>query len=267
MTGLDAALWPWSGALLAWVLVAGFGAGAVRGFAGFGFSALVVASLSPFVEPGPVVAAVMLLEALASAVAAKGVADAVDRRWLLALLAGNAVFVPIGVAALAWLPVQPLRLLVGGVLLCGAVGLRLADGRSFRQTAALRGVASVASGFLQGLAASGGVVAAMLMAATRLPPNVLRATMITFLLYVSLYALGWGFVVSVAGGPAASTLLGADALRWLVVLAPAMVVGMRVGNRAFGQADPDRYRRFVLHLLIVIAALGLATTLVSLARS
>lgn len=253
--------WPGSLALLLLTLVVGVGAGAVRGFAGFGFSALVVAGLSPFVAPGPLVAAVLGLEAVASLSVMRQVADDVDRPWCRALLIGNAVCVPLGLAALAWLPVTPVRLLVGAALLAGAVALRLTDGREFRSTAALRTVAGAASGLLNGLAASGGVAAAMLMATTRPPPAQLRATMITFLLYVSFYALIWSAALTFIGGTAGSALIGMDTLRWGLVLWPAMMLGMRLGQRAFGTAHPGRYRRFVLNLLMVISALGLLNAL------
>jgi uncharacterized protein len=258
--------WPLPWPLLALALLIGFGAGMVRGFAGFGFAALAVGGLSPFVPVGPVVAAAMILEAIASAGVVRSVAADVDRRWLRALLIGNALCVPIGLAALAWLPALQVRLLVGGGLLTAALAMRLADGHSFASTPLLRGTAGVASGLLNGLAASGGVAAAMLMAATRPAPAMLRATMITFLMYVSLYALLCAALLSQADR-AATTLLGTDTLRWVLVLAPTMLLGMRSGRRAFGNANPNRYRRFVLNLLIVVSALGLASALFSLWRS
>ncbi len=250
--------WPLPWPLLALALLIGFGAGMVRGFAGFGFAALVVGGLSPFVPVGPVVAAAMILEAIASIGMVRSVAADVDRRWLRSLIIGNALCVPIGLAALAWLPALQVRLLVGGGLLTAALAMRLADGHSFAPTALLRGTAGVASGLLNGLAASGGVAAAMLMAATRPAPATLRATMITYLLFVSVYALLCAALLSQADRTA-TTLLGADTLRWVLVLAPTMFLGIRSGRRAFGNANPNRYRRFVLNLLIVVASLGLAS--------
>lgn len=247
--------------LLAVALLIALGAGVVRGFSGFGFSALVVAGLTPFVPPGPVVAGTLVLEAIASASLVRTVAADVDSRWLKPLLVGNAVFVPIGLAALSWLPVEQLRLIVAGGLLCAAAALRLADGHHFKKNAALSSVAGAASGFLNGFAASGGVIAALLMAATRLPSAAVRATMISFLLYVSLYALGWSFVLTVMPGSKPSPLLGPDTLRWIMLLLPTMIIGMRIGSRAFGNIPSDGHRRLVLDLLIVVSALGLFTAM------
>ena len=253
---LGTSLWPWPWPVLPFAVLVALGAGAVRGFAGFGFSALAVAGLAPFVPVGPVVAAALALEAVASAAVARSASADVDRRWLTSLLTGNALFIPLGLAALAYLPATPVRLLVGAALLGGAVSMRLADGHRLAPNAALRAAAGVASGLLNGLAASGGVAAAMLMIATRPAPAALRATMIVFLLYVSGYALAWAAALSWLGSPA-STLLGVDALRWIAVLAPAMLLGIRAGRRAFGGAHPDRYRRFVLNLLIAVSGIGL----------
>jgi uncharacterized membrane protein YfcA len=256
MAELAALTWPWSWTMLLLALLVAGVAGAVRGFAGFGFSALTVAGLAPFVAPGPVVAAALVLESLASAGMFRSVSGDVDRRWLRSLLIGNLVCVPLGLAALAFLPATPVRILVAGALLCAALAMRQADGHVFASSRRLHAAAGISSGLLNGVAASGGVAAAMLMAATRPPPAVLRATMITFLLYMSVYAMVWAALLSQAGR-AQTPLLGADTLRWVLVLAPAMFIGMRIGRRAFGHANPNRYRRFVLDLLIVVSGLGL----------
>lgn len=252
---LGGALWPGPAWLLAVAMLIAVGAGAVRGFAGFGFSALVVAGLTPFVTPGPLVVAVLMLEVVASARLLRAVSGEVDHAWHRALLVGNLVFVPFGVAALVWLSPERLRLVVAAMLLLGALALRGTIGHGLRSTPTLRALAGAASGFLNGLTASGGIVAALLMAATRPAPAILRSTMISFLLWISAYALLWSGVMSAAAG---ASLVGVDALRWALLLGPAMWIGMRLGAGAFGSTDPLRQRIAVLNILIVTSGLGLA---------
>ncbi len=266
MTLASPELWPHAWPVLPVALLVAVGAGAVRGFAGFGFAALVVGGLSPFVPPGPVVLAVMLLEVLASLGLLRALAPDVDRSWLRVLLLGNGLCIPLGMTALAWLPVVWVRILVGAALLVASLALRRVVGRGVRSGRGLRGLAGVASGLLNGLAASGGVVAAMLMATTRIEPVAMRATMITFLFWVSLYAVAWALGLTLAGS-STTRLVGWDTLRWMLVLGPAMLLGMRLGTRAFGSAHPQQYRRFVLNLLVVISALGLTHALWTLSRS
>ncbi len=248
--------------MLAGALVA-FGAGVVRGFAGFGFAALTVAGLSLFVTPAAVVPAVLTLEVLASVGLMRSAAPDVDRGWLRWLLIGNALFVPLGIALLVLLPQTLVRLLVGAVLLVAAVGLLLAGERTLGPGRGLRVVAGVASGLLNGIAASGGVAVAMLMTAARLAPVVMRATIITYLFYAGVYAIVCAGLLS-RGTQSSTELLGAATLQWGLVLAPAMFAGIWIGQRSFGGADPARYRRFVLALLVAVAGLGVARASVEL---
>jgi uncharacterized protein len=240
---------PWLPA--AWLVA--LGAGVVRGFAGFGFSALTVAGLALFVPPASVVPAVLALEVLASVTLMKAALRDADRRWLAWLLGGNALFIPVGLALLAWLPELTMRLLVGAVLLAGALGLLAAGERSWPTTTALRALTGTASGLMNGVTASGGVAAAMLMTAARVPPVALRGTMISFLLFAGVYALAWAAVMPTAAG---SGLLGTHTLQWIAVLAPAMMAGIWLGRRSFHGASADVYRRVVLWLLVLISGLG-----------
>lgn len=246
--------------LLGWplpVLLAGLlvslGAGVVRGFAGFGYSALTVAGLAVFVAPATVVPAVLALEIVASVSMWRSAIRDADRGWLRALLIGNLLFIPVGIALLAVLPVTLLRLLVGSALLVTAVGLRFASTHGFEPTPALRASAGISSGLLNGVAASGGVAAAMLMAAAHMPAAKLRATMVSFLLFAGTYALVCAALMPTSSG---TGLIGADTLRWALLLAPTMLAGIWLGQHSFANADPAGYRQHVLTLLIVISALG-----------
>jgi uncharacterized membrane protein YfcA len=243
--------WPWP-VLLAGLLVS-LGAGVVRGFAGFGYSALCVAGLALFVAPATVVPAVLALEIIASVSMWRSAMREADRTWLRALLVGNALFIPIGIALLAVLPVTLIRLLVGGALLVTAIALRLASTRTLQATRALRASAGIASGLLNGVAASGGVAAAMLMAAAHVPASRLRATMISFLLFAGAYALLCAALMPTAQG---ANLLSIDTLRWAALLAPTMLAGVWLGRHSFANANPAGYRQHVLTLLIVISTLG-----------
>ncbi|MCF8185017.1 MAG: sulfite exporter TauE/SafE family protein [Polynucleobacter sp.] len=234
----------------------------MRGFAGFGFSALSVAGLSLFVPPATVIPALLLLEVVASIGLIRTALPDLDRDWWRSLLLGNIVFIPLGIAALAMLSEARLRFLVGGVLLVGALLLKAMSGRKLAPTPVLKMLAGVLSGVLNGLTASGGVVAAMLMSAARVSPAALRGTMVIFLLFSGCYALIWAGLLSQA---AATPLLGVDTLRWALLLSPGMFAGIWIGHRQFSRAHPSSYRSFVLNLLILVSALGLIRSLMDLA--
>src|SRR4051794_28834970 len=74
-----------------------FGAGIVRGFAGFGFSALCVAGLALLVSPAKVVPAIFILEVLASISLLRSALRDIDWPWLSWLIAGNTLCIPLGI--------------------------------------------------------------------------------------------------------------------------------------------------------------------------
>lgn len=246
----------WS-SLTAVGLLASLGAGVVRGFSGFGFSALTVAGISLFMAPAAVVPAVLVLEILASISVWRSAVRDLDMAWLKALVIGNAILVPIGVYLLAHLDPLVLRLVVGSALLFTAVGLRLRDGALLRTSPGVQAATGLLSGFLNGLAASGGVAAALLMAACHMPALAMRGTLIIYLVFACGYTLLWASVFSQSAGSGVD-VFSAETLRWILVLAPGMLLGMRLGRKAFARSNTAGFRLLVLNLLIVISALSVA---------
>lgn len=255
----------WPLPMLAGALLVSLGAGVVRGFSGFGYSALTVAGLVIFVAPSAIVPAVLSLEVLASIGMWRAATAEADGAWLRWLLPCNLVLVPVGVALLAILPEVQLRLLLSGSLLCSALLLWRLSEPTLAASARLRFAAGIGSGLLNGLAASGGVAAAMLMAATRPAPAAMRATMISFVFFTCAYTLVCAALVPL-GTTRGTPLLGIDTLRWALLLAPSMFVGIWIGQRSFANADPQRYRRNVLLLLVSISAFGALRSIFELLR-
>ena len=241
-------------------LIASLGAGIVRGFSGFGFSALTVAGISLFMAPAEVVPAVLVLEILASISVWRAAVRDLDMAWLKSLVIGNIFLVPIGVYLLAHLDPVLLRLMVGCALLLTATGLRWRSTRSLHNNRRVLAVAGVLSGLLNGLAASGGVAAALLMAACHVPALAMRGTLITYVTFACGYTLLWASAFSQDSGTGIN-VFSAETVRWLLVLAPGMLLGMRLGRAAFARSNPDGFRLLVLNLLIVISGLSVARAL------
>jgi len=241
-----------------------FAAGMVRGFSGFGFSALCVAGLSLFVPPAQVVPPIFVLEVLASVTLLRGALKDADWPWLSWLALGNALFIPLGVALLAFVPETPLRLLIGALLLLAAVLLRSGLRLALAPTRTVRLATGLVAGFVNGVAAIGGIAVAVLLSTAQMAPAAMRATMIMLLLFTDLYALAWVGIMS-AGSETGNALLGADTLRWALSLVPAMLAGIWVGQRSFAGVSPTQFRRHVLNLLILIALVSVVRALLALA--
>ena len=106
---------------VAWGAGVALFAGIVRGFAGFGLSAFIVAGMSLALSPQQIVPAAMMLEILASLSLLRSVWRDVAWHWIGPLLAGYAVAVPLGVWCLAALPEAPLRAAVSVVIFAAAL--------------------------------------------------------------------------------------------------------------------------------------------------
>ena len=227
---------------LAYGMVVVLIAGIVRGFAGFGFSALTVAGMSLFFSPAQVVPAVFVLEVLASLTLLRSVWTEIHWGWLRPLLIGNALAIPLGVWMLAVVPEGPLRAIVSIVILIAAVLLLSGFKAPWSDTPALRLGTGFVSGIFNGMA-----VAVMLFTAT-ISGAAARATLIALFFATDLYSLAW------AGGYG---LLDGNLLRWVGWLLVPMLIGIAIGRQHFLRVDEAGFRRGVLRVLAVMAGLGL----------
>ena len=250
---------PISPGLLAACMAIVFAAGVVRGYAGFGFSALSVAGMALLVSPARVVPAIFVLEVLASLTLLRGALRDVDWRWLGWLVLGNALFIPVGIALLAWLPEDPLRTVIGALLLVAAVMLRSGFSLALQATPLVRLTTGAVSGLVNGLAAIGGIAVAVLLSASSIAPAALRATLIVMFLFTDVWALA--AAAAMPAGSGSRVLLGADTLGWALWLAPAMLAGIWVGHRSFAGVSPQRFRQQVLNLLVALALLVIVRAL------
>ena len=227
-------------------------AGVVRGFAGFGFSALSVAGMSLFFSPAQVVPAVFVLEVLASVSMMRSIRRDIDWSWLSPLLIGNALAIPFGVWMLAIVPDAPLRAIVSLVILTAAILLLTGLHPPWKDSSRLRLGTGVVSGVLNGLAAIGGVAVAVMLFATMITGAAARATLIALFLATDLYSLAW------AGGHG---LLDRTLLVWVGWLAVPMLIGIRIGSRHFLNVDEAGFRRGVLWVLAGVAGVGVVRAL------
>lgn len=240
--GLGAALW-----MAAAVFVAAF----VRGYSGFGYSAMVIAASSVVTNPLKFVAVVVLLEFAMSAQAWRGAGPDVDWRRVGFLLAGGAVGLPLGLWALTAVSEDAARAVISAYVL--AMCAVLLGG--WRLQAEVRGPANLGAGLVSGLANApgmGGLPVAAFFATQPMAPAVFRATLIAYFPILDLYSapLYW-----------AHGLVSRDTLWASLWALPLTVVGNWLGGRHFFGTDPQEFRRVAILLLAGLALLGLGKAL------
>ncbi len=237
----------------AWMAAAILVAGFIRGYSGFGYSAIVIAASGLVMNPLNFVAVVVILEFSMSLQAWRGAGPSVDWKRVRSLMIGAAVGLPIGLWALSAIPEDAARAVISGyvLLMCG---LLLAG---FRLKSEARGTAvNIGAGVVSGLANApgmGGLPIAAFYAAQPMPAAVFRATLIAYFPLLDLYSapLYWWH-----------GLVSWDTIWASLYALPLTILGNWLGGRHFFGTDPQEFRRFAIILLAVLATLGLGKALI-----
>ncbi|GIW44829.1 MAG: hypothetical protein KatS3mg077_2111 [Candidatus Binatia bacterium] len=222
-------------------------AGLVRGFSGFGFAMVAVTGLSLVHSPARVVPAILCLEILASMHLLPSIWSHVRWGSIFWLVAGMVLGTAPGVWLLAHASPALLRAWVSVAVLAGATALTRERALPGMEGRGVQLVAGACSGLLNASASIGGPPVILYYLATAQSPEHVRASLIAFFVIADAFALA---------AMAAMGLLGQEvamaALWWLL---PALG-GVSLGRLLFERHGAQHYRRAVVALLLVLAALG-----------
>ena len=235
------------------VMLAGLAAGSLaRGYSGFGFSALLVASWSLVGPPAQAVAVALVLEVTASVLQAVSVWRDIPWRRVGLLMAGAAIGTPLGVHLLAVTQPDRLRLGIAAFILAAVVALACGVRLRTRATPPLVLAVGALSGACNGAVAMGGLPVAVFLTADGVSPVALRASVVAYFFLLDLT----GLVFLRRDG-----LVGTDTLALAALCLPVLAAGMWLGGRHFLGASPDGFRRVTLALLAMLALLGIGSAL------
>ncbi len=224
-----------------------FMAAVIRGYGGFGFSLAAIVPLTMIMPPAQAVPVILMLEMAGSIRHLPLVWRQVDWASLRWLFIGAAIGTPIGIRLLSTLAPRPMQAAIAAtvfglsLLLWRKVQLARMPGRT--QTT----LAGIGSGLLNGGGAIGGPPVILFYLSSPKDVAVSRASMIAFFLGLDGMAIGFGL---------ADGLVTHQAWITSVFCLLPLWVGIGVGNRWFGRSDPERFRRKVLILLMLLAAMA-----------
>lgn len=239
---------------LAYAFVVLIVAGFVRGYSGFGFSAITVTALSIFLLPKEIVPIILCLEVLASVHMLPKAWRQTDWKLIAWLMLGAAIATPLGVWVLATLPEKPMRITLCLVVL-GLSFLLLKGAKiSNPNGAGTRVSVGLVSGLFNGAAAIGGLPVVLFLIAAAAEAAALRATMASYFLFTEFLALGSAHL---------NGLVTLEVFWRLALFTLPMVIGVQLGSRHFFNANPESFKRFALSLLILLAVSGLIKAVLS----
>jgi uncharacterized protein len=223
-----------------------FCAAVVRGYAGFGFSLLSITALTLFLEPRAIIPSIFILEVAASAHLLVSAWRDVHWQSMRRLAAGCLIGTPAGVYVLARVPPAPLTLALSAVVLLAAYLLARGFALQTMPGRAATVATGAVSGLLNGSIGIGGPPVVMFFFGSPAGVATGRASMIAYFLFTDVVGLAWQW---------RENLLNADVLARALLYAPALGVGVWLGNRMFATVNPEHFRLWVLRLLMALAAL------------
>ena len=235
-----------------WLAAGLLGASYVRGFSGFGFSAIFIAFAALFTNPVPLIPAIFVCEIVMTTFLVKAVWHDVDWARVAALTLGAAVAIVPSVWVMARLDPEVARVVVAGLIFC--LGLFLLSGWQMTRPVGRAGfaVAGGVSGMINA-AGIGGLPAAAFLTAQPMTPATFRAVLVIYLCALDMMSLP---VMGLNGLVSSDTFVGA------ALAFPILGLGIWLGHRGFGRISPQAFRRFAILILLFLSALALTRAVI-----
>lgn len=216
-----------------------------RGFSGFGAALIFMPLASSIIPPQTAAAMLMLVDFVAAAPLLPHAWPHAERRPVSWMTLGAAFGVPLGAFALIHFNPLLTRWIISLFVL--ALLALLVSGWRYRgsgHAATTVGVGGL-SGFLGGLAQTGGPPVVAYWLGRPIPSVVTRANIVLYFGATSIFT----FASYLAGG-----LLTTDVLKLSLLIGPVYALGLFVGARMFGIASETLFRR-ICYSLIAMAGL------------
>ena len=224
-----------------------------RGYSGFGFSAVLIASWSLVTDPAKAIAVTVLLEIIASVIQAFSVWKQIPWKRVFLLMGGAAPGMLLGIFVLTSVPVNTLRFILATFVLVAA-GL-LTFGWKLKTRANNLGTfgVGIASGIVNGSIGMGGLPVALFLTADGDSPGMIRAAVVAYFFLLDMLGL---ILFSQIG------IISVETVSIAALAFPILLVGMYLGARHFLGSTPEGFRRITLFMLMGIAIIGILRSLI-----
>ena len=221
----------------------------MRGFSGFGAALTIAPVLALAVGPRTAIPAILIVMLVTSIQLVPRAWNSADWKTVIPLSVGGAIGIPIGVWLLVVVDQELIRRSISATVTFFAILMLI--GWRYRGSVkpAFSAIAGGLGGFISGAAAAGGPAVIMFLLAGPESAARNRAAIILYFLFTQ----GVALVVYWFGG-----LMTAKTLWVALPMLPTLILGTWVGEKCFGKASDQLYRRIALAFLLVI---GLSTLL------
>ena len=225
-----------------------FTASIVRGFNGFGFSAISVSGLSFILPPIEIVPIILLLEVFVSIFMIPYIWNKIDWKFVIQILFGILIGSPIGLFLLKYLSPQITHLIICLVviffsllLMRGYVNLKINNLFSKIATGTI-------SGIVNGFSTLGGLPVALFLLVTSIQPAVIRGSLAALFFLTDIYAFTLSFF---------SGIIDLITIYRFLSIILVLPLGVYIGDSFFVKAKEATFRKAVFYFLILISLIGI----------
>ena len=225
-----------------------FIASIIRGFNGFGFSAICISGFSFILPAIEIVPIILALEVVISIFMVPYIWNKIDWRFVFKILLGIIIGSPIGLYLLKHLSPETTHLTV--CLLVIFFSILLMKGYSNQKINNNYGkiFTGIVSGILNGLSTLGGMPVALFLLITSIQPAVIRGSLAALFFLTDIYA----FILSFLSG-----IVDITTIHRVIPLTIILPIGVFIGNKFFIKSKEETYRKVVFYFLIFISILGI----------
>ncbi len=230
------------------IILVVFIASIVRGFNGFGFSAICISGFSFILPAIEIVPIILALEVVISIFMVPYIWNKIDWKFVFKILLGIIIGSPIGLYLLKHLNPQITHFSV--CLLIIFFSILLMKGFSNQKINNNYGkfFTGIVSGTLNGLTTLGGMPVALFLLITSIQPAVIRGSLAALFFLTDIYA----FVLSFFSG-----IVDMTTIHRVIPLIIILPLGVFIGNKFFVKSKEETYRKVVFYFLIIISITGI----------
>jgi uncharacterized membrane protein YfcA len=231
-----------------YVLIIVFIASIIRGFNGFGFSAICISGFSYILPAIEIVPIILALEVAISIFMAPYIWNKIDWKFVFKILLGILIGSPIGLYLLKHLNPQITHLFV--CLLIIFFSILLMRGFSNQKINNNYGkfLTGIISGTLNGFTTLGGMPVALFLLIINIQPALIRGSLAALFFLTDIYAFVLSFFLGIVDMVTIYRVIP------LIIILP---FGVFIGNKFFVKSKEETYRKVVFYFLIVISIFGI----------
>ena len=224
-----------------------FIASIIRGFNGFGFSAICISGFSFILPAIEIVPIILALEVIISIFMVPYVWNKIDWNFVFKLLIGITIGSPIGLYLLKYLSSDVTHLSACIFIIFFSYLLMKGYENKKIDNSYAKIFTGIISGTLNGLTTLGGMPVALFLLVTSIQPAVIRGSLAALFFLTDIYA----FVLSSMSG-----IVNITTIYRILPLIIILPIGVYIGDKFFVKSKEKTYRKVVFYFLIFISIFG-----------